>query len=339
MMNAIQLQLGPVLILLLLTTLFSSSHGWAMPMHPLSFHPSLLTLADLSLSSWTSFSLALTAGTTTTTAPVVDGATAIVPTVTSWTPEFLLQSAVHAYQQALATNALQTQVETGIVLAIIGDAIAQKTAPPSASISTNKNIPTSSSPMVEAITSRPPNANGTASIEPSTTVATTNVAIPNRYNVKRAVSFALFDGVYRAVQHYLYPPLVALCNGHVLAPLLPLAQQSLAPAIEQALVSQVIVIPIVYYPVFFAVTGAVQGLSLAETWQRAYDSWVPLMLRNWLFWIPVQFIVFSKIPDQNVQIPILIACGLIWTIFLSALAGAATKYHSDDGDTTSPSTP
>jgi hypothetical protein len=48
------------------------------------------------------------------------------------------------------------------------------------------------------------------------------------------------------------------------------------------------------------------------------------MTRNWLFWIPVQFAVFGFVPQEDAQISILIACGLVWTVILSALAGSAT---------------
>jgi hypothetical protein len=47
------------------------------------------------------------------------------------------------------------------------------------------------------------------------------------------------------------------------------------------------------------------------------------MKRNLLFWIPVQFAVFGFV-DESLQIPILIACGLIWTVILSVVAGSAT---------------
>lgn len=171
---------------------------------------------------------------------------------------------------------MKTQVETGIVLAVIGDAIAQKTQ-----------------------TKEP-------------------------YNVDRALSFATFDAVYRMAQHYLYPPMIAACNGAVLSKLLPNNVQ-FAAAMEQALVSQVVIIPIAYYPVFFAVTGAVQGLTIKETMDRAKESFWPLMTRNWLFWIPVQFAVFGFVPDEDAQISILIACGLVWTVILSAIAGSAPK--------------
>lgn len=202
----------------------------------------------------------------------------VLPELASVAPaaQSLLDTAVSGYQEALATSPLTTQVETGIALAVVGDAIAQKTQ-------------TSDQP----------------------------------YNANRAVSFAAFDACYRALQHFAYPPMIAACSGAVLGQLLP-DNINFAAALEQALVSQLILIPLLYYPPFFAITGLVQGLTLKETIDRAKETAWPLMIRNWLFWIPIQLMVFAFVDDQNIQIPILIATGLVWTIILSAFAGAAT---------------
>lgn len=48
------------------------------------------------------------------------------------------------------------------------------------------------------------------------------------------------------------------------------------------------------------------------------------MKRNLLFWIPTQFAVFGFV-EENLQIPILIVCGLVWTIILSLSAGNAAE--------------
>jgi len=181
---------------------------------------------------------------------------------------------VARYQDALKTDALRTQVATGVILAVTGDAIAQK-------------------------------ANGADS-----------------YDTKRAGSFVAFDACYRAVQHYLYPPMIALCQGSLLGALVP--SQTLAAALEQALVSQLLIIPLLYYPTFYAITGFVQGLTVEATVDRAKTAFWPLMRRNWAFWIPIQFLVFGCVHNEAEQISILIAAGLIWTVILSLAAGQAT---------------
>lgn len=185
------------------------------------------------------------------------------------------------YQRALKTNPYETKMATGVVLAIIGDAMAQ-------------------------------------------------LREPAPYDVKRATAFAAFDGFYRAVQQLTYPPLIAQCQGqHILSLLGTLGMQSASSSsfaslmgpLEQTLVSQLVIIPTIYYPLFFTITGVIQGLTISETIDRAKDTFPKLMKRNLLFWIPVQFVAFGYI-QEDLQIPVLIACGLIWTIILSVSAGA-----------------
>lgn len=162
---------------------------------------------------------------------------------------------------------------------------------------------------------------------------------PEPYNVDRAASFAIFDGCYRAVQQFTYPPMMKLCSGKFITSLLAAAgaasvsadQVHLLASVEQTLVSQLVIIPTLYYPVFYAITGAVQGLTVEETVQRAKDTFVPLMKRNLQFWIPVQFFAFAFV-EENLQIPILIVCGLVWTIILSISAGAAKTLPAEDSE-------
>jgi protein Mpv17 len=193
------------------------------------------------------------------------------------------------YQVALKTQPYPTKMATGVVLAFVGDAIAQLREPAS-------------------------------------------------YDKKRAVAFATFDAVYRAVQQFTYPPLIAKLKGQfILALLGSLGLQSIASLdsvtnlsgpLEQTLVSQLVIIPTLYYPVFYAVTGTVQGLSMDETIQRAKDTFIPLMKRNLLFWIPIQFGAFGFI-QEDLQIPVLILCGLVWTIILSISAGAVKSAEDE----------
>lgn len=163
---------------------------------------------------------------------------------------------------------------------------------------------------------------------------------PAKYNVNRAVSFAAFDGCYRAVQQYTYPPMMQLCSGKFLTSILASfgmasissEQLHLLASVEQTLISQLIIIPALYYPVFYAVTGAVQGLTVDQTIARAKETFVPLMKRNLQFWIPVQFFAFAFV-EENLQIPILIVCGLVWTVILSVAAGAAKETTTQDNVT------
>eukprot|EP01083_Nonionella_stella_P100797 284785_1 len=198
-----------------------------------------------------------------------------------------------SYKESLENNPLVTKMITGGTLAVCGDAIAQS--------QTDEN-----------------------------------------YDKKRASSFALFDMAYRAVQHFSFPPIVANCQGQYIAgaiatvPGLTAVIQNMGwndpyyfGAMEQTLASQLGIVPFFYYPVFYTVTALVQGLDTEAAIQRAKDTFVPLMKRNLLFWIPVQFIQFGFI-DESLQIPFLSICGLAWTFIISVFAGNAKQ--TDDQD-------
>jgi hypothetical protein len=148
------------------------------------------------------------------------------------------------------------------------------------------------------------------------------------YNQKRAAAFVSFDGIYRAVQCTLFPQIIQSCDGHYLAALLPnldLDVHVLA-TMEQTLTNQFLVVPFIYYPVFFSLTGYLQGLPLDATIQRVRNTLFPLLKRNWLFWIPVQYYQFGYV-DEPLQIPFLCVVGLAWTFILSFTAGSVQSYE------------
>ena len=205
------------------------------------------------------------------------------------------------YKQSLTSNPLQTKMLTGGTIAVIGDSIAQKKTAQDG----------------------------------------------EKYDKQRAFSFMLFDMSYRAVQHASFPVIVQECRGQFLGaiassiPSLTAAMTSTADintaavsvhdityylgAVEQTLASQLIIVPFFYYPVFFTLTGFVQGLTTEQAIDRAKTTFIPLMKRNLLFWLPVQFIQFSFV-DENLQIPFLSVCGLAWTFILSVMAGSTKSY-------------
>mmetsp|Transcript_6584 Transcript_6584/g.14277 ORF Transcript_6584/g.14277 Transcript_6584/m.14277 type:complete len:315 (-) Transcript_6584:232-1176(-) len=157
------------------------------------------------------------------------------------------------------------------------------------------------------------------------------------YNAARGASFASFDMTYRAAQHFLFPIIVDICRGQYLMGALAAFGASrllnLEPlaAMERSLASQLIIVPFMYYPVFFTFTGFMQGLTFDEGVERAKENFLPLMKRNLLFWIPVQYVQFCYIPT-DLQIPFLSCAGLAWTFILSLLAGSAKKYSTETPD-------
>jgi hypothetical protein len=147
------------------------------------------------------------------------------------------------------------------------------------------------------------------------------------YDTRRASSFAVFDMSYRAVQHFAFPIIVAACHGQYLGSLdvNHMFEASQWAAMEETLASQLGIVPFFYYPAFFALTGAVQGLTISGAVARAQENFIPLMKRNLLFWIPVQFVQFGYI-QEDLQIPFLSVCGLAWTFILSLSAGSTKNY-------------
>lgn len=146
------------------------------------------------------------------------------------------------------------------------------------------------------------------------------------YDTQRASSFAAFDMAYRALQHFSFPIIVAACHGQYLGSVLGDSfDASQLAAMEQTLASQLGIVPFLYYPAFFALTGAIQGLTPSGALTRAKENFLPLMKRNLLFWIPVQFVQFGYI-QEDLQIPFLSVCGLAWTFILSTAAGNAKTY-------------
>ena len=93
-------------------------------------------------------------------------------------------------------------------------------------------------------------------------------------------------------------------------------------AAGKVFLNQFAVIPFVYMPSFFALTGALAGLNVNESLARAQSLYIPLLKRNWLFWIPMQFLQFLCIPAEF-QIPFLSAASLVWTVILSSIGSSS----------------
>lgn len=149
------------------------------------------------------------------------------------------------------------------------------------------------------------------------------------YDSTRATAFVSFDIIYRAVQCSLFPFIVDTCDGHYLQHVLPDADIHFLATMEQTFANQFLVIPFIYYPVFFTLTGYLQGLSAEANMYRAQTTIVPLLKRNWLFWIPVQYFQFGYV-DEPMQIPFLCVAGLAWTFILSIFAGSVQSYEEEN---------
>jgi len=143
------------------------------------------------------------------------------------------------------------------------------------------------------------------------------------YNVRRAASFILFDACYRgAFQHATFPLITDTFRGDTIHAIFASLPQQVCAALECTAVNQFLIVPTIYYPLFFALTGAVQGLDLNMSMRRAQEKFLPLMLRNYIYWLPVQYCQFAFIAPEW-QVPYICAAGLVWNVILSAVAGRA----------------
>ncbi len=149
-----------------------------------------------------------------------------------------------------------------------------------------------------------------------------------KYDHARAASLVSFDVIYRAAQCVLFPWIVHVCDGTYLGYPISFVTSNVnlnaLAAIERTIANQFFVVPLLYYPVFFLWTGYVQGLTYDEIVKRAQTTMVPLLKRNWLFWLPVQYFQFGYV-DEPLQIPFICVAGLAWTFILSAMAGSAKR--------------
>uniref|UniRef100_A0A7S1YLY7 Uncharacterized protein n=1 Tax=Ditylum brightwellii TaxID=49249 RepID=A0A7S1YLY7_9STRA len=177
---------------------------------------------------------------------------------------------------------------------------------------------------------------------------------PPSYDIGRAFTFAVFAAVYTgAFQHFWFNWLDGHVNdffnshyaihvhsqyGWVTSSLYQMKDAFIPTplilgleAITKVCTNQFVMVPLAYMPLFFAITGTLRGLSVHESVDRAKGLVIPLLIKNYSFWLPVQFIQFYAI-DPNWQIPYLCVAGLIWNAILSSMAGNTTAGSDKEGD-------
>lgn len=161
------------------------------------------------------------------------------------------------------------------------------------------------------------------------------------YDAKRTAAFAIFNMAYKGLfLHFSLPALFAVCQGNVLrnfAGSLHLADSVLV-ALERTIANQLIIVPLVFFPLFFAVTGCVQGLTAAQSMQRLRENYLPMCWSSLKFWVPVQIAQFLWLPLKW-QVSCVQAVSFIWNIILSSLCGncnedscALPRYDEDNED-------
>lgn len=97
-----------------------------------------------------------------------------------------------------------------------------------------------------------------------------------------------------------------------------------AIATAKLAVNQLLMIPTVYMPLVFAVTGSLAKLDLDASIDRAKNMYIPLLKRNYFYWLPVQFFQFLVVP-ADYQILFVSCASVVWTVILSSLASDQQK--------------
>merc|ERR1712093_874731 len=104
-------------------------------------------------------------------------------------------------------------------------------------------------------------------------------------------------GYTGAFQHALFGCLDTHCRG---ASLCPAVGSHWLSAIERTFLNQFIFVPMLYLPLFFMVSGIARGQGLATIKSNILRLYVPLLTRNWLFWLPVQCLFFGMLAPRFV---------------------------------------
>mmetsp|Transcript_11264 Transcript_11264/g.24024 ORF Transcript_11264/g.24024 Transcript_11264/m.24024 type:complete len:258 (-) Transcript_11264:600-1373(-) len=153
---------------------------------------------------------------------------------------------------------------------------------------------------------------------------------PEDWDVVRTAAFTAFGALYTGgVQHFIFGYLNTSFDE-------PLVRLGLA---------QFFFIPFCYYPTFLAMVPALRagwespnGFNSPEAKLRQNELFTDVagkipstLVRNWFFWIPVQFVQFNFIP-MDAQVTYAAAFGVIWNAILSwstaATAQPAAKKES-----------
>ncbi|KAJ1468782.1 hypothetical protein T484DRAFT_1920083 [Baffinella frigidus] len=161
----------------------------------------------------------------------------------------------------------------------------------------------------------------------------------SKWDLKRTMMFAAFGGFYTgAVQHVWF----GLLNSPAVAQLLPaFGTSGVSQALARVLINQLIVTPLLYFPLFYAWRGFCRSESVPRTLTLARKECWPTLKLNWAFWLPAQALVFACFSalvlacfSVTYHVPLCCLLALVWTCLLSF----ASVAHDTPQPTASPAT-
>mmetsp|Transcript_96451 Transcript_96451/g.245117 ORF Transcript_96451/g.245117 Transcript_96451/m.245117 type:complete len:221 (-) Transcript_96451:303-965(-) len=142
---------------------------------------------------------------------------------------------------------------------------------------------------------------------------------------RRTAAFAIFTGVYVggvcSGLYGLYPRIAAR-----------VLKARATPRLEGAVCSALdnfLHVPLMYIPTFYLSIGMMRGESWENSTKMFRDSWGETVVTCWAFWIPAQFIIFSKVPAA-LRVPAVAAGDFAWNMVLSFVANRSSLSVSAD---------
>merc|ERR1719215_1643330 len=78
-------------------------------------------------------------------------------------------------------------------------------------------------------------------------------------------------------------------------------------------------VPFVYIPAYYMSTGFMRGFGAEASAQVLRDSWVETVGSCWLFWIPAQYVIFSKVP-HHWRVRAVASGDFAWNVVLSFIS-------------------
>lgn len=143
-----------------------------------------------------------------------------------------------------------------------------------------------------------------------------------QYDTRRGISFAAFGAIYLGFcQHAIYSRMFP----SILSALA--IQSTPARALTQLTLDQLVVFPVIYFPLYYGIQGTVNSDSIDSIVSGFRDGlrscWANLWedcLSAWAVWAPVQLANFGLVA-RHWRAPFVTATGFLWTAYLSSKRG------------------